>query len=66
MIDAEGRLWISDGNGGAWAEDWRELLQAVFRVLAYAIAFKARGACRCGCRIALCEYCAHECGGAAP
>lgn len=54
---------VTDGNGSWTISDWRELWGCVWRVVAYAIDFTARGACRCGCEIAECAYCAHECGG---
>ncbi len=52
---------ISNGVGSWEAEDWRDLMSAVFRVLAFAIYFQSHDSCRCDCSIKICEYCAHEC-----
>ena len=53
---------VWSGPGCFTIDDWRDLWQAMFCVLAYAIAFEALGACTCGCTVADCDYCAHECG----
>jgi hypothetical protein len=53
---------VSDGCGSWTIEDGLELWGAVWRVVAYAIDFASRGTCRCGCTVAACDYCAHECG----
>lgn len=40
---------------------WEDLWAAMFRVLAFAMYIVQHGACRCGCVIRDCDYCAYEC-----
>ena len=59
MVGEVAIVKVTDGM----IDDWRELWSCAWGVVAYAIAFTARGGvCRCGCTIAECNYCVHECG----
>lgn len=49
------------GNGSYPIEDWRQLWQAWWEGIAYAIGYASRGSCSCGCVVEICNYCASEC-----
>lgn len=60
-------VYCSSGPFSWMIEDGYELFATMLRVLVYAIRFKrSGGVCSCGCEIAECDYCAHECDAEAP
>lgn len=57
------QIAVTDGNGCWYVDDWRELWRLTWGALAFALRLEANGgACPgCGCRVAVCAYCLHEC-----
>jgi hypothetical protein len=52
---------VDCGNGSYEIENWRELMNVIFKVVSYAMTVSACGECKCGCTEKYCKYCAHEC-----